>query len=117
MNIDNSIFTNPTATAALAVALAWLAAQAARRWLDLPPIPVAVAVAAVIYLLGRYANAETQSVIIDLLRVLFAVLAASGVNVLAGKVRSLVAPDVIENEAKAMAAGEYAQVSTFWEVW
>lgn len=114
MNLTREIFTNPAATAALAVVLAWLLAQAARRWLELPPIPVALFVAGVIYLLGRYADEETQALVLDLLAILFATLAAAGVNVVVNKARTLIRPD---RETAGVAGAQGEGAGDFWEVW
>lgn len=98
MNLQD-IFTNPTATAAFSLISAYLIASALRQWWNIPPLPVALVVSVVVYVIGAYASPEAQNIILSVLGVIFATLAAAGVNVALGSVQRLIQPGEDEPSA------------------
>lgn len=81
----STLFTDPTVMATVAMALAYVIANAVRRWWQIPPAPVALVIAVAVYVVGRYAGPSDQAVVVDVLKIVFAVLAAAGVNVVANR--------------------------------
>lgn len=80
------LFTNPMTTATVAVTVAYLLTTAARKWFNLPTVPVALTLAAAVFIAARILNQSQQAVVIDLLGVLFATLAAMGVSLSVEKI-------------------------------
>lgn len=76
----SDLFTNPATIAAVAAIAAYLIPLALRQWVQIPAAPVALFVAALVFLGGRMLSAEQQSMIISLLGILFATLAAMGIS-------------------------------------
>jgi len=76
----SDLFSNPATIAAVAAIAAYLIPLALRQWVHVPAAPVALVVAALVFLGGRLLSAEQQSLIISLLGVLFATLAAMGIS-------------------------------------
>lgn len=74
------LFTNPMTIVTVAVAVAYLLTTAIRKWFDLPTVPVALLLSTTIFIAARVLNQPQQTVVIDLLGVLFATLAAMGVS-------------------------------------
>ena len=95
------LFTNPLTIAALAAALAYLIPLALRTWFDIPPAPVALVVAVLVWVGGQLLSPEQQSLIIDLLVVLLTTLSAMGISLFVHnrKIKQVAPDTVIQQDA------------------
>jgi hypothetical protein len=78
-NLDQ-LFTDPTVAAAVAAAVAWAVAAGLRQYFTIPPAYIALAVALAIFTGAHILAPEDQTIVISILRAMFATLAAMGIS-------------------------------------
>lgn len=76
------LFSNPVTIAAFAALMAYLIPLGLRQWINVPPAPVALVVAALIWIGGQVLGPEQQSLVISLLAVLLTTASAIGISTL-----------------------------------
>ena len=81
-----NLFTDSATIALFAGIIAYLIPLGLRQWINVPPIPVALATATLVFLGGNYLSPETQSTLITFFGILFSTLAAMGISLSVNKV-------------------------------